>query len=80
MTVKQLIEKLQEFDPETVVVGTCTDPTDFTYINTIESVELGDPIDSNGNSYFEDEDEDKDYDEEYNYIGPKVVLINIGDV
>jgi hypothetical protein len=87
MNVKQLIEQLSKFDPETEVLGVCTDPTDYTYKVEIESIKLGSPYDSNGYSgvdssemdwdgcYSEDEETGED-----TYIGPKVVLINLGDV
>jgi len=87
MTVKDLIEQLSKFDPETEVLGMCTDPTEYTYKVPIESIMLDDPYDSNGYSgidgsevnwvecYTEDEET-----EEETYIGPKVVLINLGDV
>lgn len=87
MTVKQLIEQLNQFDPETQVLGMCTDPTDFNYKVPVESVFLGDPYDSNGYSGVDSSEMDweKCYDEdeetgEETYIGPKVVLINLGDV
>jgi len=97
MTIKQLIEQLSQFDPNTEVLGTCTDPTDYTYKVKIESIELGSPYDDNGYSgvdgslindlyvdeYNEETGEEiqsEPYDDEYNYIGPKVLLINIGDI
>jgi hypothetical protein len=87
MNVKQLIEQLGKFDPETEVLGMCVDPTGFTYKNEIKSIEFDTPFDDSGYSgvdgselkwddhYFEDETMD-----EPEYIGPKVVLLNIGDV
>ena len=87
MTVKQLIEQLGKFDPETEVLGMCTDPTNFTYKSSIQSIEFDTPFDDSGYSgvdgselkwddhYFEDETMD-----EPEYIGQKVVLLNIGDV
>ena len=38
MTVKQLIEQLQQFNPETPVLGTCTDPSDFNYKSPIKGI------------------------------------------
>ena len=87
MKVKDLIEQLSKFDPETEVLGMCTDPTDFTYKVPIKSIDLGSPFDDSGYSgvdgsesdwdvhYYEDEDMD-----EPEYVGQKVVLINLGDV
>ena len=87
MKVKELIEQLSKFDSETEVLGMCTDPTDYTYKVPIKSIKFDTPFDDNGYSgvdgseldwdvhYNEDEDLD-----EPEYIGPKVVLINLGDV
>jgi hypothetical protein len=87
MKVKELIEQLGKFDPETEVLGMCVDPTNYTYKSPIQSIEFDTPFDDSGYSgidgseldwdtyYFEDETMD-----EPEYIGPKVVLLNIGDV
>ena len=86
MKVKDLIEQLSKFDPETEVIGSCTDPTDYTYTVPIESVELDSPYDSNGYSGVDgyEMDDDTEYwsetDDDIEYIGPKVVVINLGDV
>lgn len=83
MTVKQLIEQLQQFNPETQVLGTCTDPTDFNYKSPIKSIFLGDPFDSNGYSGVDNseiDDYNELYDDEGEFIGEKVLLINLGDV
>jgi len=87
MTVKQLIEQLNQFNPETQVLGLCTDPTDFNYKSPIKSIFLGDPFDSNGYSGVDSSELDWDvhyYEDETmgepEYIGPKVVLLNLGDV
>ena len=39
MKVKDLIEQLSKFDPETEVLGMCTDPSDYTYKVSIKSIE-----------------------------------------
>jgi hypothetical protein len=87
MKVKELIEQLGKFDPETEVLGMCVDPTNYTYKSPIQSIEFDTPFDDSGYSgvdgseldwdthYFEDETMD-----EPKYIGPKVVLLNICDV
>jgi len=87
MKIKDLIQELIKFDPETEVLGMCTDPTDYTYKVPIKSIVIGSPFDENGISgvdgseldwdvhYYEDEDMD-----EPEYLGPKVVLLNLGDV
>jgi hypothetical protein len=41
MTVKELIEKLGEFDPEMEVRIEGFDPTDWRYVNTICGIEVG---------------------------------------
>lgn len=81
MKVKDLIEQLNKFNPEIEVIGSCTDPTDYTYTVPIESVELDSPYDSNGYSGVDgSESEDDVYDDEGDYIGPRVVVINLGVV
>ena len=39
MTVQQLIDQLSKFDPQTPVIGSTTDPTDYTFKVSIVSVE-----------------------------------------
>lgn len=73
MTVKELIEILSQYDPETEVMGMVTDPTDWTYKVDIESVEYDNPLDDG------DIDDDT-FNEDGEYVGPKVVLINLGVV
>ena len=81
MTVKQLIEQLSKFDSETQVIGMCTDPTDYTYKVPIESIEFDSPYDENGYSGVDGEECDGDvFDDDGDYIGTKVVIINLGDV
>lgn len=87
MKVKDLIQELIKFDPETEVLGMCTDPTDYTYKVPIKKITLDNPFDSNGYSgvdgseveWVECYDEDEETGEEL-YIGPKVVLLDLGDV
>ena len=83
MKVKELIEQLSKFDSETEVLGMCTDPTDYTYKVPIESIIFDSPFDENGYSGVDgsEMDDDVDYwDDNDDYVGPKVVLINLGDV
>ena len=62
----------------------CVDPTDYTFKVPIESIEFDDPYDSNGYSGVDGKDiEDVDeelYNDEGEYIGEKVVIINLGNV
>ena len=80
MKVKDLIKILSEYDSEMEVLGTCTDPSDYTYVVEIEVGE-GSPYDSNGYSGIDgSEDVEANYDETNTYIGPRVILIYLGDV
>jgi hypothetical protein len=72
MNVQQLIEQLKRYPADTEVKVTVTDPTDWKYMVDIESVEMDEP------QY--DDMEDELLDDEGNYIGPKVVIIDIGTV
>jgi hypothetical protein len=74
MTVKELINHLQQFESEAEVMFSHTDHTDFLYkINFYEEdVVLGDVISDDpydGDSDF--------FDDEDNYCGPEVVLFNL---
>jgi hypothetical protein len=87
MKVKELIEELSKLDPNMEVLGKCTDPTDYTYKSPIKSIEIDTPFDDNGYSGVDDSEmewdecyeEDEETGEEI-YIGPKVVIIDLGDV
>jgi hypothetical protein len=87
MKIKELIEELSKFNPETEVLGMCTDPTGFNYKSPIKSIDFGNPYDSNGYSgidssemnWSECYDEDEDTGEEI-YIGTPVILLDLGDV
>jgi hypothetical protein len=81
MKVKDLIEQLSKFDPETEVIGSCVDPTDFVYKVSIDSIVLDSPFDSNGYSGVDGSEMGDDmWDNEGNFIGEGVVVINLGDV
>ena len=73
MTVQELINKLQEFDPETEVMFSHTDHTDYSYkIDMYEDdIYMGDPTGDNT------ELPDELYNEEWDYIGPQVLLFNV---
>jgi hypothetical protein len=74
MTVKELINHLQQFESEAEVMFSHTDHTDFLYkVNFYEEdVTLGDVLSD------EDYDGESDFfDEEDNYCGPEVVLFNV---
>jgi hypothetical protein len=79
MTVQELITKLQEFKPETKVVFSHTDHTDFTYNVEMceEDISLDDASlydDEYDDEYDEDDyDEDEDTEEEE----PQVVVFTL---
>lgn len=80
MKVKELIEQLSKFNPETEVLGSVIDHTDFTYKVPI-TVLLDSPFDSNGYSGVDgSEMEDDSWDDDGNFIGNEVVIINLGNV
>jgi hypothetical protein len=81
MTVQELIEKLKTFNPETKVICSVTDPTDYTYKVSVDDIRLDSPFDSNGFSGVDgSEMEDDLWDDEGNYIGEEVVTIDLGVV
>ena len=85
MKVKELIEQLSKFDPETEVLGQVTDHTDYTYTLPIQDMDLDSPYDSNGihgvdGSDLDDVDSDDFWNENDDYVGPKVVVIEFGDI
>ena len=74
MTVKELIDHLGKFDPQTKVMFSHTDDTDWTtkiYIKK-KNVKLGDIVSDD-----EDDDVEELFDDNDKYIGPKVVLFNL---
>jgi hypothetical protein len=75
MTVQELITHLQQFNPETEVFTSITDPTDYTLTLSLdsESMELQDEL--FGSNVF-DSYEDK-FDKECEYIGKPVLIINL---
>jgi hypothetical protein len=80
MKVKELIEQLSKFNPETEVLGSVIDHTDYTYKVPI-TVLLDSPFDSNGyNGVDGSEMEDDFWDNDGNFIGNEVVTINLGNI
>ena len=74
MNVKELIEHLGQFNPETKVMFSHTDDTDWTtklYMKK-KNVKLGDIV---SDDY--DEEEEELFNDDGKYIGPKVVLFNL---
>ena len=85
MTVKELIEKLKEYNPEMNVLIESKDPTYYMYKSQIKTIGEGHPYDEGGYSGLDETgmiemtaaEFDEDTDE---FIGEKVLLINIGMV
>ncbi len=73
MTVKELIDHLGKFNPETKVMFSFLDDTDYQYKFDLreEDVELGDVV----SSHYDGDDEL--WDDEGNYVGPEVVLFTL---
>lgn len=82
MTVQELINKLQQFDPQTEVVCSIMDHTDWGYKLPINEIELGDPYDEGGYSAIDNSEIDYDtcYNDEDVYVGPKAVVIDLGQL
>ena len=73
MTVKELIDHLSKFNPETKVMFSFLDDTDYLYKLDLneEDVVLGDVV----SDHYDGEDEL--WDDEDNYCGPEVVLFSL---
>jgi hypothetical protein len=82
MTVQELINKLQQFDPQTEVVCSIMDHTDWGYKLPINEIELGNPYDEGGYSAIDNSEMDYDtcYNDEDEYVGPKAVVIDLGQL
>lgn len=76
MNVKELIDHLSKFDPETRVMFSLLDHTDYLYKLDVneEDVVLGDVV----SDHYDGDDEL--FDDENNYIGPEVVLFSLSMV
>lgn len=73
MTVQQLIDKLQQFNPETKIFTSITDPTDYTLTLELEGIELEDELfgDNVMDSY------EGSFDDEGEYMGKPVLMIKL---
>jgi hypothetical protein len=82
MTVQELINKLQQFDPQTEVVCSIMDHTDWGYKLPINEIELGNPYDEGGYSAIDNSEMDYDtcYNDEDEYVGSKAVVIDLGQL
>jgi len=73
MTVQELINKLQQFKPETKVFTSITDPTDYTLTLELEDMELEDELygDNVINDY------ENQFDDEGEYKGEPILVIKL---
>jgi hypothetical protein len=73
MTVQELINKLQQFKPETKVFTSITDPTDYTVTLELENLELENEL--YGDNVIDDYE--SEFDDEGDYQGKPVLLIKL---
>jgi hypothetical protein len=75
MTVKELIETLQQFDPETEVFTSITDPTSYclTLSLDVNDIELDDVL--SGDNVIDDYG--NQFDDEADYLGKPVLVIKL---
>jgi hypothetical protein len=73
MKIKDLKDLLEKFDENTKVMFSHTDSTDFNYKVNIKKrdIYLDDPTNDHS------ETPDKYYDDNFDYIGPKVLVFNL---
>jgi hypothetical protein len=74
MTIQELINKLQQFKPETKVFTSVTDPTDYTILEELNNVWLDENGPSGDNIVEFDESL---YDDDGDYIGDPIVVIKV---
>ena len=79
MTVQELISKLQEFEPETKVIFSHTDASDFNYRVEMceDDISLDDDVDYDDEEYDEDEYDEDENDEDDEEEGPQVVVFTL---
>jgi hypothetical protein len=75
MTVKELVEHLTQFDPETEVFTSITDPTDYclTLSLDVRDIELDNEL--SGDNVCDDYEHQ--FNEEFDYIGKPVLIISL---
>jgi len=73
MTVQELINKLQQFKPETKVFTSITDPTDYTLTLELEDMELEDEL--YGDNVIDDYE--NQFDDEGEYKGEPILVIKL---
>lgn len=75
MTVKELIEHLNQFDPETEVFSSITDPTDYTVTLSLSSGDINLEDELFGDNVIDDYE--SEFDDEGDYKGKPVLMIKL---
>ena len=75
MTVQQLIEHLQQFNPETEVFTSITDPTDYCLTLSLGSEDITLQDELHGDNVIDDYE--SQFDDEGEYKGKPVLIINL---
>ena len=75
MTVKELIEQLQSFDPETRIFTSITDPTDYCLMLELDHQKINLEDEPLGDNVFDDYEDD--FDDEGEYTGKPVLIIKL---
>lgn len=77
MTVKELIEHLNQFDPETEVFTSITDPTDYMLTLPLESEDMVLEDELFGDNISDTDTYDDQFDDEGNYLGKPILVIKL---
>ena len=75
MTVKELIEQLQSFDPETRIFTSITDPIDYCLTLELDHQKIKLEDEPLGDNVFDDYEDD--FDDEGEYTGKPVLIIKL---
>jgi hypothetical protein len=77
MTVQQLIDHLKQFNPETEVFTSITDPTDYTLTLSLDANDITLENELSGDNVCDDYESQFSGEDEWNYIGKPVLVINL---
>jgi hypothetical protein len=75
MTVKELIETLQQFDPETRIFTSITDTTDYCLTLELDHQTINLEDELSGDNVCDDYEDD--FNEEFDYTGKPVLIITL---
>jgi hypothetical protein len=75
MTVKELIEQLQQFKPETKIYTSITDPTDYCLTLELDHQKIKLESELFGDNVIDDFEDD--FDEEGEYVGDSVLVFKL---